>query len=202
MVLHAALAVVLARICACDDISIGTQLSGRGEPALDDVVGMFGNPVVLRVGPRPDEPFARFLERVRETDIAAFDHGEVSFERVADLLRPNRSRAYAPLFQVSLMLQNYQHPVVELPGLRVTAIEHEPDTAELDLTIAFTDIGESGLDCEINYATDIFDRETVNALADRLIGVLTAVGRDASIGVDRLDIPWPIGVPAVAAATY
>ncbi len=86
MVVHAALATVLARMSGSDDIAIGTPIAGRGEAALDDVVGMFVNTLVLRTRIDGAEPFTDLLARVKDTDLGAFGHADVPFERLVEVL--------------------------------------------------------------------------------------------------------------------
>uniref|UniRef100_UPI002454E29D amino acid adenylation domain-containing protein n=2 Tax=Nocardia farcinica TaxID=37329 RepID=UPI002454E29D len=48
MVVHTALAVLLARLSGGDDVAVGTPIAGRGEAVLDDLIGMFVNTLVFR----------------------------------------------------------------------------------------------------------------------------------------------------------
>uniref|UniRef100_UPI00278C7C45 condensation domain-containing protein n=1 Tax=Skermania pinensis TaxID=39122 RepID=UPI00278C7C45 len=122
MVVHAGLAVLLARLSGGSDIAIGTPVAGRGEAALDDVVGMFVNTLVLRTEVDLGVSFAGVLAGVREMDVAAFGHADVPFERLVEVLDPPRSRARHPLFQVMLAFQNVADTTFELPGLTVTGV--------------------------------------------------------------------------------
>ena len=79
MVVHAALAVVLARLSGTEDITVGTPIAGRGERALDDLVGMFVNTLVLRTSVDAGVSFTDLLSRSREADLAAFAHADVPF---------------------------------------------------------------------------------------------------------------------------
>ena len=63
------------------------------------------------------ESFTDLLARVRETDLAAFGHADVPFERLVEVLNPARSQARHPLFQVALAFQNLGTDAVRVAGL-------------------------------------------------------------------------------------
>ncbi|WP_084531884.1 non-ribosomal peptide synthetase [Nocardia miyunensis] len=179
MVVHAALAVLTARLGGTGDVVIGTPVAGRGDRALDALVGMFVNTLALRTPVDPSAGFAAFLDTVRSTDLDAFAHADVPFERLVQVLDPSRSTAYHPLFQVSLSLQNYVEPVLELPGLRIEVEDVDRGSAQFDLTFDlrehFSDSGPAGLDGGLTYATDLFDEATAHTLVTRWLRILDAV---------------------------
>src|SRR5690606_28841644 len=152
MVVHAALAVLLARLSGTGDIAVGAPIAGRGHRGLDELVGMFVNTLVLRTGIDGADTFATVLRRVREGDLDAFAHAEVPFERLVEVLDPPRSEARHPLFQVALFFQNLEPISVELPGVTVAEhrVDHEVSRFDLQLTVA-----ERSL--RWTYATDLFD---------------------------------------------
>ncbi|MFE3541522.1 amino acid adenylation domain-containing protein [Nocardia sp. NPDC059177] len=178
MVVRAALSVLLARLAGTDDVTVGAPVAGRGEPELDDLVGMFVNTVVLRTRIDPAEPFTALLDRVRDTDLAAFAHADVPFERLVAELDPPRSQAHHPLYQVALSFQNFGGARLELPDLVVAAVELGDEVAPTDLQLTVVPVtdadGPAGLRCSWRYATDLFDEPTMATLGLRLAGLLAA----------------------------
>ncbi|MFC9906574.1 amino acid adenylation domain-containing protein, partial [Rhodococcus sp. NPDC127593] len=196
MVAHTAFAVFLARMSGTGDIAIGTPVAGRGDPALDDLVGMFVNTLVLRTPVDAASSFTNLLSTVRETDLAAFEHADVPFERVVQALNPARSTTRHPLFQVMLAFQNQEHAELELEGLtaRIEDIDHAATQFDLTLTISerFGDKGApTGLNAALTYTADLFDEDTVRGFADRFTRLLEAGVADPDSPVGDIDLLDP-----------
>uniref|UniRef100_UPI000B03B323 non-ribosomal peptide synthetase n=1 Tax=Rhodococcus marinonascens TaxID=38311 RepID=UPI000B03B323 len=190
MVMHAALSVVLAKLSGTTDIAVGSAIAGRGESALDDVVGMFVNTLVLRAECDPNLSFTELVDRVRETDLEAFAAADVPFERLVEKLNPTRSQSFSPLFQVMLLFQNYTQSVVELAGLTIAPVEVEWEAAQFDLSMTLSESGgrEGGYAGSLGYATDIFDEVTAAQIAERFVRVLDTVLEDPSVPVGDLSV--------------
>ncbi|MFE0076872.1 amino acid adenylation domain-containing protein, partial [Nonomuraea sp. NPDC059023] len=165
MVVHAAVAALLTRLGSGTDIALGTPVAGRPDEALADLVGFFVNTVVLRADTGGDPTFLELLERVRESDLAAFDHADVPFDLVVEAVRPERAQGRHPLFQVMIA---YQH------AAETTARDIGLDVAKFDLTFAFTETGD-GLAGQVEYRADVFGAATAHGLAERLANVLEQV---------------------------
>ncbi|MFD6096653.1 amino acid adenylation domain-containing protein [Nocardiopsis flavescens] len=192
MVVQAALAALLDRMGAGDDVPLGTPVAGRGDEALDDLVGFFVNTLVLRTDTSGDPTFAELLARVREADLAAFAHQDLPFDRLVEVLNPVRSTAHQPLFQVMVALQNNARADLALPGLTASEVPFSTGTAKFDLTFVLAEEygpgGEpAGLGGGLEYATDLFDAGTAAALVERLGRVLAAAAADPDARVR--DIP-------------
>ncbi|WP_330182290.1 amino acid adenylation domain-containing protein [Nocardia sp. NBC_01503] len=192
MVVHAALAVLLSRLAGTPDVLIGTAIAGRGDAALDDLVGMFVNTLALRTPVDPGRGFREFLSAVRTSDLDAFAHADVPFERLVQVLDPPRSTAHHPLFQVSLSLQNFSLPELEFPGLRVGVEPFDRDTSQFDLTFDLRDpragAEPGGLEGTLTYATDLFDPATAEQLVARWELVLTAITANPDIRISDIDV--------------
>ncbi|MFC8042639.1 amino acid adenylation domain-containing protein [Nocardia sp. NPDC057353] len=187
MVAHAALAVLAARLSGTGDVVVGTPVAGRGDRALDDLVGMFVNTLALRTPVDPTATFAELLATVRAIDLESFAHTDVPFERLVQVLDPARSTAHHPLFQVSLSLQNYAEPVLELPGLRVEVQDFDRSASQFDLTFDLREHAD-GLSGVLTYATDLFDAATARGIAERWQRVLAAVAAAPETRLSDIDL--------------
>ncbi|MGJ7874790.1 amino acid adenylation domain-containing protein [Streptomyces rochei] len=192
MVVQAALAALLSRLGAGGDVPIGVPVAGRGDEALDDLVGFFVNTLVLRTDVSGDPTFRELLARVRETDLAAYSHQEIPFERIVEAVNPPRSLARHPLFQVMLSLDHPMGTEVRLGGLTAgeapQSLGHAADRAKFDLSVRLgvqhSDGGEpAGLTGTVTYATDLFDRATVESMTEGLVAILRAAVADADRGI-------------------
>ncbi|MBC9731352.1 non-ribosomal peptide synthetase, partial [Streptomyces sp. TRM68367] len=182
MVVQAALAVLLSRIGAGDDIPLGTPVAGRTDEAVEDLVGFFVNSLVLRTDVSGDPSFGELVARVREVDLAAYAHADLPFERLVEALNPRRSLARHPLFQTMLTFDTTEDRVAddsvgELFGDDVEFHAVDAPVAKFDLLFGFGERrsasgGAAGLRGALLYSTDLFDRATARALTSRLVGLL------------------------------
>ncbi|PZT83571.1 non-ribosomal peptide synthetase [Streptomyces sp. AC1-42W] len=192
MVLQAAVATLLHRHGAGDDIPLGTPVAGRTDEALEDLVGFFVNTLVLRTDLSGAPTFTQLLARVREFDLAAYAHQDVPFERLVESVNPVRARNHHPLFQTMLVLQNQEAVRPELPGLTVEDRLVHNGLSKFDLTFAFgEERGRGGLTAGIEYATALFDRATAEALAHRLLGLLEQIAADPARPLADYDLLTP-----------
>ncbi len=185
MVLAAALSVVLGRYAGQDEVVLGTPMSARSHPLVEELVGFFANTLVLRVGLSGAATVAELLDRVRETCLDAYGHQDVPFERLVEHLAPRRDLSRTPIFQAMLALQNDPLPVMDLPGVRATPYRVDNPTAKYDLVCTLRDNTDmvSGV---LEYNRELFEPETVTAIRDALLSALAAMGT----GVARVaDLP-------------
>lgn len=160
MLLYAGWAILLSRLSGQDDVVIGTPVANRQRPELEGLIGFLVNTLVLRVCVRSDSSVEEFLEQVREVTLGAYDHQDVAFEQVVEALQPQRSLSRHPLFQVMLSLQNAPKSELRLSGLTVTAEDAVDETSKFDLDL-FLEERDDEIVCAVNFATDLFDRQTV-----------------------------------------
>ncbi|SOB81284.1 amino acid adenylation domain-containing protein [Streptomyces sp. 1331.2] len=199
MVLQAAVAALLTRLGAGEDIPLGTPIAGRTDDALDDLVGFFVNTLVLRTDTSGDPTFKELVARVRESDLAAYAHQDLPFERLVEAVNPKRVQSRHPLFQTMLTFNNTdQRSAAADGGLRLPGLTAEPlpaatGSAKFDLLLSFAerhgpDGTPDGLGAGLEFSTDLFDPGTARALVDRLLRLLDQVTADPQRRLGELSL--------------
>ncbi|WP_411107204.1 amino acid adenylation domain-containing protein [Streptomyces sp. cmx-4-9] len=196
MVVQAALAAALTRHGAGTDLPLGTVVAGRDDEALDELVGFFVNTLVLRCDTSGDPRFSELLDRVRDTDLAAYAHQDLPFDLVVEQLNPVRSTAHHPLVQAIVQVQPDEPPAPAGTALAGTPLGAASGFTKFDLTVSLRELraadgGPGGLAGVLEYATDLYDAATARMLAAHLARILEAVAEDPRLRIGDLPLLSP-----------
>ncbi|MEV4617063.1 condensation domain-containing protein, partial [Kitasatospora sp. NPDC049258] len=189
MVLQAAVATLLHRLGAGTDIPLGAPVAGRSDAALDGLVGFFVNTLVLRNDLSGDPTFAELLTRTRDADLAAFAHQDLPFDRLVEAVNPARVPGRHPLFQVMLGYQHNDGQAGRLLGLESRILPFELGAAKFELDFNFEETSATEeIDIAFEYAADLYERTTAEALVERLLAVLEQVAAAPDRRIGALDV--------------
>jgi len=188
MLLLTAFNVLLGRYAGREDIVVGTSVAGRRRTEIESLIGFFLNTVVLRTDLSGNPQFSALLERVRQQSLAAFDHQDVPFEKLIELLQPERDPAYPPLVQVMFNVHNEPAVDVRFDNATVSPFVLDSGTAKFDLNVAVHERGERLL-VGIEYNSDLFSRGTIEDLLQAYQQLLQAVAADPEQRLTRLPLP-------------
>lgn len=162
MTLLSAFSALLARYAGQDDVAVGSPIAGRTHKELEPLIGFFVNTLVLRSRLPLDITVDEYIEQVRLTCLAAYEHQSVPFERLVEALKPERTQSFSPLFQVMFILQNQNQDRqgLETGGLCLESLPIDSKTAMFDMTLKLEEQGALLLG-ELEYNTDLFDLRTI-----------------------------------------
>ncbi len=185
--LLAAFDVLLYRYTGSPDVLVGTPIANRNRVELEGLAGFFVNTLALRGQVDGDAGFLDLLARTRRTLLGAYEHQDLPFERLVEELAPERDLSRNPLVDVFFILANaLQWPERLGPELALTVRELEVGVAKIDLSL-FLDERPEGLAIVWEYATDLFDRTTVERMAGHLENLVAALAAEPERPV--LDLP-------------
>ncbi|MEL7405447.1 MAG: 4-hydroxyphenylpyruvate dioxygenase [Cyanobacteria bacterium J06558_2] len=163
MTLLACFAILLSRYSNAQDIAIGSPIANRNRREIEPLIGFFVNTLVLRTNLEGNPSFEELLQRVRQTTLDAYTHSELQFDQLVEVLQPERSLSYNPLFQVMLILQNGTVTTQETSHLRINPLPLEQITAQFDLTLSLEET-EQGLGGFWQYNSDLFAADTIKRM--------------------------------------
>ena len=194
MVLLAGLETLLGIYSGADDLAVGTPIAGRNRAELEGLIGFFLNSLVLRADLSGDPSFVDLLGRVREDTLSAYTHQDLPFEKLVEEVKPERSRAHSPIFQVMLVLQNA--PMGgggELPGLTMRPLAGGETAAKYDLALVLSEegSGRGGIGGRLEYNIDLFDAPTMVRLLDHWRALLEGVVADSGARLSALPLLAP-----------
>lgn len=169
----AAFATVLHRWSGHEDLIVGTPVAGRGRAEVAHLAGFFVNTLALRLDLSGNPDLTTLVRRARDTVLDAQSHADVPFDRLVELLKPDRdATGRSPLLRH--LFQFYETPRLPVPmgDVELTPVRIGRHTAKFDLTVDFVPRGDGGIDGCVEYSTDIFDAASVRRLAAALVEVL------------------------------
>jgi amino acid adenylation domain-containing protein len=163
MLLLAAFSVLLWRYSGQSDICVGTPVAGRTFSETEKLIGLFVNTLVMRTELRGNPRFTDLLQQVKEVSLEAFAHQAVPFERLVEILQPERNLSRSPLFQVMFVVQNSPSPELAFGNLDISAWEFVSDVSQFDLMLMVVKTAQ-GVYLTYEYSADLFEASTMQQM--------------------------------------
>ena len=185
MVLAAAFSLLLGRYAGQNDVCLGTPIANRNRSEIEPLIGFFVNTLVLRTDLDGNPRFVDLLAQMRSTILAAYEHQDLPFDQIVDIIKPERSTSHPPLFQAMLALQNTPMEDQSLPGITMRPLVAQTATAKVDLRLAAIET-DGALSCFIEYKSDLFDATTIARMGRHFNCLLAAIAADPYRHVDAL----------------
>jgi len=191
MVVLAAFKLLLSHYRGNHDIVVGTPAAGREYAELQDLIGLFMNPLVLRTGLSGDPTFREVVRRVREVVLDAYEHQDLPFGRLVEELRPERSFSHASIFQVLFQMADSEFSKVNTDPVRGLQVQTIPlfsrETTKYDLTLDLV-ASPDGITGALEYNIDLFEPRTAQRMQEQLERILEQVAGDASVRLSEVTL--------------
>lgn len=175
MALLAVFNVLLYRYAQQNTLCVGTPIANRLQSEVEPLIGLFVNTLALRTEIDNTKTFTTLLQQIKETTLTAYENQLIPFEKVVEVVQPERSQAYSPLFQAMLVLQIAQDSVFKLSDIEVISEEAAIRKSKFDLTLSLTEMQDGSFSGGIEYATDLFDKSTIKRMATHFIELANAL---------------------------
>nr|NIM16117.1 AMP-binding protein [Candidatus Aminicenantes bacterium]NIM82888.1 AMP-binding protein [Candidatus Aminicenantes bacterium]NIN22264.1 AMP-binding protein [Candidatus Aminicenantes bacterium]NIN46032.1 AMP-binding protein [Candidatus Aminicenantes bacterium]NIN88868.1 AMP-binding protein [Candidatus Aminicenantes bacterium] len=172
------------------DVIIGSGIAGRPHANLQHIIGMFVNTLSMRNYPEGEKTYESFLKEVTRNSISAFENQDFQFEELVGILEVERDLSRNPLFDISMVVQNFRQVDREFVTKENTGqVEVLPynTTAKFDMTFFINEFAD-GVYINIEYYTGIFKEETIKRLSLHFKKVIETVVADPSINLNDIEI--------------
>ncbi|WP_052713071.1 non-ribosomal peptide synthetase [Pseudoalteromonas rubra] len=190
MLLHGALALLLAAHSGQHDIVIGTPVANRTQAELEPLIGFFVNTLVLRADTRC-ETVSDYFAHIRRVNLEAQSNQDVPFEQLVERLGMQRNAASTPLFQIMLTTGTdfslKSAAGLELPGVTFSGLAASAPAVKFDMDIHI-DLDASGVYLNWTYDKALFSEAHIKRLNTHLCRILLSLAGLAS-GHSRCDMP-------------
>ena len=135
------------------------------------------------------QSFLELLESVRKTTLDAFENQDLPFEKIVELVQPERDLSRNPVFQVM-----FTFLVPEDTALKTTHIElsdeiesSEVDGSQVDLSIYIKDDNEQ-MSIGLAYNNDLFESKTVQQMLEHYCRLLVQSISSPATRIDQIEM--------------
>jgi len=190
MLLMAGFNTLLYRYTGQEDILVGSPIANRNRSEVENLIGFFANTLVFRTQLSENPSFAALLSQVRETAIAAYQHQNIPFEKLVEVLQPERDLSRNPLFQVLFALHNFAQPTLEVSDLTLSLQERDTGTARFDLALDLWEEPEL-IRGTWEYNQDLFTAATITRIGEQFQTLLESIVATPDAPISTLSLLTP-----------
>ncbi len=198
MLLLAAFKVLLYRYSGQTDVLVGVPVAGRNQVETEGLIGFFVDTLVLRDDLSGNPRFQELLAEVRETTLGAFANGDVPFDKIVEVVQPERDLRYNPIFQVMFSVIKSAIRSHAFGNIAAYPYVVYPDTSIFDLSTAFIEDSDGKWWLEFDFNTGLFREESIAGMCEDYIGILRGIVGNPQAAIDTLPItslPESVGPP-------
>ena len=184
----ALLSAVLHRITAKSDVVFETQVSGRTDEEVQNLIGVFINSVILRSTVQSDRTLAEHVRSMRDVTEGALVHQMLPFDRLVQELNPRRDRSRNLLTSINFALQEAFLETRSYGDIKLQPEQSYPTGSFFDLDFAV--LGRpDGWRIDVSYLPALFRRETAEAFGRALQTAFDSLFSSPEMRISELPLP-------------
>ncbi len=190
MLFFATYATLLFRYTGNTDIIVGSPAANRTQADLENLIGLFANPLVLRLDLSGNPTFRMLLSRVKELSLEAFANQSYPFEKLVEEIQTNPARAGLPWLQAYFVFQKAFMTPQQMPELSLNPLRSISPGAMFEWSLGVLERNE-GIRLQLEYNTDLYDQSTIDRMLHHFQRLLEGILADSSARICELPIMTP-----------
>ncbi len=187
MFLLGAFEILLSKYSRQTDFIIGTPIANRTKIETEKLIGFFVNTLAIRATVDKNMTVQELMKSVRAKMLAAYSHQSLPFEKLVEVIQPERDTSHSPLFQVAFVFQNTPESAIELPGLKVKQYEMESATANYDITLYMQKFGKA-FNGTFEFNTDLFYKDTIEKIIKEFSVLISKLTEDTKERIRNISL--------------
>ncbi|MHC2831689.1 amino acid adenylation domain-containing protein [Bacillus sp. F9_6S_D1_P_5] len=187
MTLLAAYQSFLSRYTGQEDILVGSPIANRNYREVEGLIGFFVNTLVYRADMTGNPTFQELMSQVRRKALKAYEHQDIPFEKVVEVIKPERNMSTSPIFQTMFTMQNAKQGPRELSSRVLETMDIHTSIAKFDLTL-FGIEKEEGFFLAFEYNTDLFNSLTIERMAQNFENWLNEIVNQPEVPLANLNL--------------
>ncbi|UCH94256.1 MAG: amino acid adenylation domain-containing protein [Candidatus Aminicenantes bacterium] len=183
-------ALLISQYSSQTDMIIGSLTAGRNHPDLENIIGMFGNFLPIRITIPTNQTFIEFLNSARETIIKAYENQDYPFEIIIERLNLPVDLSRNPIFDTLLNFHNEADSTahLEIEGLKFSPYEFENNISTLDFKMDVLLDNNKRLNGSIQYNINLFKEETIKRFIHHFPVLIKNVIENPYQKISKLDL--------------
>ena len=186
-VLLSAYFTLLSKYSRQQDIVVGTPYANRDRLETEDLIGFFINMLPIRIATSGPTAFRDLVKLVQRLSLDALSNKDLPFEKLVEMLHPERSLNHHPIFQVMFAFQNFPMPSDDTAGLKINPMVMDRGATEFELSLYMWEEGDE-LKGVFEYSDEIFADETIGRLAGHFENLVRSLTEDPLRPVQHVGI--------------
>ncbi|RAP24670.1 Malonyl CoA-acyl carrier protein transacylase [Brevibacillus laterosporus] len=185
MLLLAAYFKLLNHFSGQEDIIVGTPIAGRIHESLEHIQGFFVNTLAIRMDLQCMETLQQLIQKVKETCLTAYNHQAYPFDKLIELINPDRTENQTPIFSTMFSYENNLN--LQQGDYQLEVLPCDINTSKFDLSLSVNEKKQQ-LHVTFEYNRDLFTQDTVSRFASSLEKILEAFIDQRSLAPHALDL--------------
>ncbi len=200
MFVLAAYIMLLHRYSNRCEFVVGSPAACRNQTELEDMIGLFANPVMFHPRIDPSMTFRDLLLHVREITLASFANQEYPFELIGEDLRTEDDHRGVPWLQAYFVFQKAFMQPQHMPELQLTPLRSISSGAMFEWMLGVIERKE-GMRLQLEYCTHLFELKTIDRAIHHLQAILNQGALDMDFRIGQLVLDAPPALEIAASAT-
>lgn len=182
--------ILLHKYSSQQDIVIGSPIANRNSSEVENLIGFFLNMVPFRINFGGETSFEQLLEELREITREILSQQSIPFDRLVEIINPQRDLNHHPIFQVMFAYQNFPLESARIANTTIKPFLIDRGATEYDLSL-YMWMQEGILMGLFEYSTDLFEKQFIENMVSHFINIAQCILENQEIKINEISMLSP-----------